>query len=61
VLATLDGRGLSTPVTGGFTGTMIGPYVFGAPASDPADPADPDGAGGPAPTAWWDWFEYRSG
>jgi alpha-N-arabinofuranosidase len=29
VVATLDGRGLSTSVAGGFTGTMLGPYGHG--------------------------------
>jgi len=47
VLATVDGRVLSTTVAGGFTGTMIGPYA-----------ARPDRPGA-APSAFWDWFEYR--
>jgi alpha-N-arabinofuranosidase len=47
-LATVDGRVLSTPVSGGFTGTMIGLYAHSA---DPIRPA---------PTAYWDWFDYRA-
>ena len=49
-LATVDGRGLSTSLAGGFTGVMLGPYAF-------ADPTDPASTG--APTAWWDWFDLR--
>jgi alpha-N-arabinofuranosidase len=47
-LATLDGRGLSTTLAGGFTGTMLGPYLK-ASRTD----------GDQAPAAYWDWFEYR--
>jgi xylan 1,4-beta-xylosidase len=55
-LATLDGRGLSTSLAGGFTGTMLGPYVHALPPA-------PDASGAPGeaepPIAYWDWFEYR--
>jgi xylan 1,4-beta-xylosidase len=60
-VATLDGRGLSTTLAGGFTGTMLGPYAFAGARServDPGEEAGPDRA--EAPIAWWDWFEYRS-
>ena len=60
-LVTLDGRGLSTTVAGGFTGTMIGPYVFAETFAElppvaghrgvPPVPTRP-------PTAYWDWFAF---
>ena len=63
-LATLDGRGLSTSVAGGFTGTMIGPYVFADPlaanvAPIPGHRGVPPASNRP-PVAYWDWFEFRS-
>ena len=47
-IASVDGRALSTTAAGGFTGTMLGPYVFSG---------DLDGS---APSARFAWFEYRA-
>jgi xylan 1,4-beta-xylosidase len=66
-LAKLDGRGLSTSLAGGFTGTMLGPYAHvGSPPTDPVGAPPTDPAGFPltgstrVPLAYWDWFEYRA-
>jgi xylan 1,4-beta-xylosidase len=63
-LATLDGRGLSTSLAGGFTGTMVGPYVFTdplttGPTSNAGHRGVPPSANRP-PVSYWDWFEFRS-
>jgi xylan 1,4-beta-xylosidase len=50
-LAKLDGRGLSSSVAGGFTGTMLGPYAHAVDRS-----SDLQGA----PIAYWSWFAYRA-
>jgi alpha-N-arabinofuranosidase len=57
-LATLDGRGLSTSLAGGFTGTMLGPYCHRRP--NPGSSGDSDDRG-VTPVAYWDWFEYQPG
>ena len=54
-LAKLDGRGLSTSLAGGFTGTMLGPYVHAPDA--PGGHNDLDAA--KAPIAYWDWFDLQ--
>lgn len=63
-LAKIDGRGLSSSLAGGFTGTMLGPYVNSAKPNDHAqlDPTESrrDHAKSDNPVAYWNWFEYRS-